>query len=133
MWLRVNQIPPIGVDEHKWLTAVPVLMRNDWGVMEKAHRECVTQFGEHLLYKPLQTWYDWKSIFLVARSKICFATFKNQDDAPLVTFDYRWQETGARMCINPEDAKQLRQSIMMTGDKYACVDNLLDYILLLED
>ncbi|CAB4008323.1 Hypothetical predicted protein [Paramuricea clavata] len=133
MWIRVNQIPPVGVDNHKWFTTVPVLMRNDWGVMENAHRECVTQFGEQLLYTPLLTWYDWESLLLVARSKIRFATLKTQDDAALVTFDYRWKENCARMCINPEDAEQLRLRMMMMGDKYVCVDNLLDYILLLED
>ncbi|CAB3993358.1 Hypothetical predicted protein [Paramuricea clavata] len=132
LWLRVNQIHPVGVYEGEWVTMAPVLMRNDWTTLTNAHRECVDQFGELLCYKPLLTWYDWSRLLIVARNKVCFATLQSQDEAPLVTFDYQWEDNSARMCINPGDDEQLRACMRMMGGKYACVDNLLDYIVLLE-
>jgi hypothetical protein len=52
-----------------------------------------------------------------------------------ITLDYQWdvQFGVAVMRIQPQDTEIRKHVLLCMGDRYACVDELLDYVFILDD
>jgi hypothetical protein len=84
--------------------------------------------------------YDWDALYAVAVMQTRFCD-EPQNQTPFqgiprgITLDYQWdvQFGVAVMRVQPVENALQRAVLLAAGDRYACVDELLDYVFILDD
>jgi hypothetical protein len=79
--------------------------------------------------------YDWKSLFYVARKKVRFADLEDTDVTRRVTLSYQWDAFygTAIMRVVPADEQTLCDVLKVAGSRYCSVDILLDYAFVMHE
>ena len=143
LWMHVSRTLPLcGVTLEKWRRYAPQYMRMYWGSMGRVYRECLDTFGvaHGASYTPIMAIYDWEALYSVAtmQTRFCDEPQHARCNIPPqfgITLDYRWdiQYGVAIMCVKPQDIETRRNIVQCLGYRYACVDELLDFIFILDD
>ena len=141
LWLRVSHTLPIcGVTLEKWQKYAPKYMRMYWESLVRVYKECLDIFGKtcvyYACYEPVMAIYDWDALHTVAVMQTRFCNEPQKQAMPRgITLDYQWdvQFGVAVMRVRPQDTEIRKHVLLCMGDRYACVDELLDYVFILDD
>ena len=80
LWYRVScTFPVCNNTVEKWCEYAPRYFQQYWDSMQCVYQECLRRFDVEREYVPVMAFYDWKSLFYVARKKVCFADLEDTD------------------------------------------------------
>ena len=136
LWYRVScTFPVCNNTVEKWCVYAPRYFQQYWDSMQCVYQECLRRFGVEREYVPVMAFYDWKSLFYVARKKVRFADLEDTDVTRRVTLSYQWDAFygTAIMRVVPADEQTLCDVLKVAGSRYCSVDILLDYVFVVHE